>query len=136
MGIEPFLVTASCNLVLAQRLARKICVECKVETEVDPQVLRDIGFTEEQIARGPLFRGTGCRTCGDTGYKGRIALYEVMPMRDRTKEMVLQGSSAAEIKQQMIQDGVLTLRMAAINKCMESITTIDEVLRCTVSDKS
>jgi type IV pilus assembly protein PilB len=136
MGIEPFLVTASCNLVLAQRLARKICVECKVETEVDPTVLRDIGFTEEQITRGPQYRGTGCRACGDTGYKGRIALYEVMPMTDRIKELVLQGSSAAEIKQQMIQDGVLSLRMAAINKCMDSVTTIDEVLRCTMSDRA
>jgi type IV pilus assembly protein PilB len=136
MGIEPFLVTASCNLILAQRLARKICTECKVETEMDPQVLRDVGFTEELIASGPMYRGTGCRACGDTGYKGRIALYEVMPMKDRLKEMVLQGSSAAEIKQQMIQDGVLTLRMAAINKCLEGVTTVDEVLRCTVSDKS
>ncbi|MFI5307946.1 MAG: type IV-A pilus assembly ATPase PilB [Polyangiales bacterium] len=136
MGIEPFLVTASCNLVLAQRLARKICTECKVETEIDPQVLKDVGFTEELMAKGPQYRGTGCRTCGDTGYKGRIALYEVMPMRDRLKEMVLQGSSAAEIKQQMIQDGVLTLRMAAINKVMDGVTTVDEVLRCTVSDKS
>jgi type IV pilus assembly protein PilB len=136
MGIEPFLVTASCNLVLAQRLARKICTECRVETEIDPQVLADVGFSEEQVARGPQFRGTGCRACGDTGYKGRIALYEVMPMKDRLKEMVLQGSSAAEIKQQMIQDGVLTLRMAAINKCMDGVTTVDEVLRCTVSDKN
>ena len=136
MGIEPFLVTASCNLILAQRLARKICQECKVETEIDPVVLADVGFTEEQIARGPLYRGTGCRACGDTGYKGRIALYEVMPMRDRIKEMVLQGGSSAEIKQQMIQDGVLSLRMAAINKAMDGVTTIDEVLRCTVSDRS
>jgi type IV pilus assembly protein PilB len=135
MGIEPFLVTAACNLVLAQRLARKICQECKVETEIDPQVLRDIGFTEEQIARGPLFRGTGCRTCGDSGYKGRIALYEVMPMTDRLKEMVLQGSSAAELKQAMVQNGVNTLRMAAINKCLDGVTTIDEVLRCTMSDR-
>jgi len=136
MGIEPFLVTASCNLVLAQRLARKICQECKVETEIDRQVLTDIGFTEAQMAKGPQYRGTGCRTCGDTGYKGRIALYEVMPMRDRIKEMVLQGASAAEIKQQMIQDGTLTLRMSAINKVMDGVTTVDEVLRCTVSDKS
>jgi type IV pilus assembly protein PilB len=135
MGIEPFLVTASCNLILAQRLARKICVECKVETEIDPQVLRDVGFTEEQIASGPMRRGTGCRACGDTGYKGRIALYEVMPMTDKIKEMVLQGCSAAEIKQQMIQDGVLSLRMAAINKCLDGVTTVDEVLRCTVSDR-
>ena len=136
MGIEPFLVTASCNLVLAQRLARKICQECKVETEIDAQVLKDIGFTDEQIARGPQYRGTGCRACGDTGYKGRIALYEVMPMKDKMKEMVLQGCSAAELKQQMIQDGVNTLRMAAINKVMDGVTTIDEVLRCTVSDRS
>jgi type IV pilus assembly protein PilB len=136
MGIEPFLVTASCNLVLAQRLARKICTECKVQTEVDPSVLRDVGFTEEQIGKGGLCRGTGCRTCGDTGYKGRIALYEVMPMRDKLKEMVLQGCSAAELKQQMIDSGTLTLRMAAINKCMDGVTTIDEVLRCTVSDKA
>jgi type IV pilus assembly protein PilB len=135
MGIEPFLVTAACNLVLAQRLARKICQECKVETEIDPTVLRDIGFSEEQIARGPLFRGTGCRTCGDSGYKGRIALYEVMPMTDKIKEMVLQGSSAAEIKQAMIAGGVNTLRMAAINKCLDGTTTIDEVLRCTMSDR-
>jgi type IV pilus assembly protein PilB len=136
MGIEPFLVTASCNLVLAQRLARKICTECKVETEIDAQVLRDIGFTEEQIARGPQYRGTGCRACGDTGYKGRIALYEVMPMKDKMKEMVLQGCSAAELKQQMIQDNIHTLRMAAINKVIDGVTTIDEVLRCTVSDRA
>jgi len=134
MGIEPFLVTASVNLILAQRLARKICVDCKVETEVDPTVMADVGFTEEQIEKGTLCRGTGCRTCGDTGYKGRIALYEVMPMTDRLKEMVLQGCSTAELKEQMIQDGVLTLRMSAIKKALEGVTTVDEVLRCTVAD--
>jgi type IV pilus assembly protein PilB len=96
--------------------------------------MTDVGFTEEQIAAGPLYRGTGCRTCGDTGYKGRIALYEVMPMTDRIKEMVLQGCSTAEIKEQMILDGVLSLRMSAIKKSMEGVTTVDEVLRCTVAD--
>jgi len=136
MGIEPFLVTAACNLVLAQRLARKICVDCKVDTEIDPDVLRDVGFSEEQIKKGGLKRGTGCRTCSDSGYKGRIALYEVMPLTDKLKEMVLQGCSAAELKQQMIADKINTLRMAAINKCMDGVTTIDEVLRCTVSDRS
>jgi type IV pilus assembly protein PilB len=133
MGIEPFLVTASVNLVLAQRLARRICSECRVETEVDEQVLLEAGFTDEQ-AKGPLYRGTGCRTCGDTGYKGRVALYEVMPMTDRLKEMVLQGCSSAEIKAQMIAGGVDSLRMAAIKKALEGITTIDEVLRTTVHD--
>jgi type IV pilus assembly protein PilB len=133
MGIEPFLVTASVNLVLAQRLARRICSECRVETEVDEQVLLEAGFTDEQ-AKGPLYRGTGCRTCGDTGYKGRVALYEVMPMTDRLKEMVLQGCSSAEIKAQMIAGGVDSLRMAAIKKALDGITTIDEVLRTTVHD--
>jgi type IV pilus assembly protein PilB len=136
MGIEPFLVTAACNLVLAQRLARKICADCKVDTEVDPEVLVDIGFTPAQIAQGGLKRGSGCRTCSDSGYKGRIALYEVMPLTDKLKEMVLQGCSAAELKQQMIADGIATLRMAAINKTLDGVTTVDEVLRCTVSDKS
>ncbi|MDD9939254.1 MAG: type IV-A pilus assembly ATPase PilB [Myxococcales bacterium] len=133
MGIEPFLVTASVNLVLAQRLARKICGECRIETEVDEQVLVDSGFTEAQSNK-PLYRGAGCRACGDTGYKGRVALYEVMPMNDRLKEMVLQGCSTAEIKAQMIQDGVNTLRMAAIVKAIEGVTTIDEVLRVTMGD--
>jgi len=132
----PFLVTAACNLVLAQRLARKICTDCKVDTEVDHEVLRDIGFTPEQIAQGGLKRGSGCRTCSDSGYKGRIALYEVMPLTDKLKEMVLQGCSAAELKQQMILDKILTLRMAAINKTLDGVTTVDEVLRCTVSDRS
>ena len=136
MGIEPFLVTAACNLVLAQRLARKICPDCKVDTEVDASVLEDVGFTPEQIKQGGLKRGSGCRTCGDTGYKGRVALYEVMPLTDKLKEMVLQGCSAAELKAQMVQDQINTLRMAGINKCLDGTTTVDEVLRCTVSDRS
>lgn len=136
MGIEPFLVTASVNLILAQRLARKICADCKVETEIEKQVLVDTGFTEEQITTGKVYRGAGCRTCGDTGYKGRIALYEAMPMTDRLKEMVLQGCSAAELKVQMVQDGINTLRMAGINKCLAGVTTVEEIHRCTVSDRS
>jgi len=136
MGIEPFLVTAACNLILAQRLVRKICVDCKVETPLDVEAMREVGFSEEQLATGKLYRGTGCRTCGDTGYKGRMALYEVMPMKDKIKEMVLQGSSSAEVKQQMIASGTSSLRMSAIKKALDGVTTVDEVLRCTVSDKS
>ena len=135
MGVEPFLGHRRVNLVLAQRLARKICAECKVETAVEPQALRDVGFTEEQIsARGKLMKGTGCQTCGDTGYKGRIALYEVMPMTDTLKEMVLQGCSTAELKAEMIRGGMNTLRMSGINKILDGVTTIDEVLRVTMSD--
>jgi type IV pilus assembly protein PilB len=136
MGVEPFLVTASVNLILAQRLARKICTECKVETEIDPDALAQAGFSDEQIKRATLFKGAGCRTCGDSGYKGRIALYEVMPMTDRLKEMVLQGASSAELKQQMISEGINTLRLSGINKILEGTTTLEEICRVTVSDKS
>jgi type IV pilus assembly protein PilB len=136
MGVEPFLVTASVNLILAQRLARKICAECKVETEVDPDALALAGFSDEQIKKATLFKGAGCRTCGDSGYKGRIALYEVMPMTDRLKEMVLQGASSAELKQQMISEGINTLRLSGINKILEGTTTLEEISRVTVSDKA
>ncbi|HEY2732483.1 MAG TPA: type IV-A pilus assembly ATPase PilB, partial [Polyangiales bacterium] len=119
MGVEPFLVTASVNLILAQRLARKICTDCKVESEIDESALVQAGFNDEQLKRAQLFKGAGCRTCGDSGYKGRIALYEVMPMTDRLKEMVLQGASSAELKQEMIAEGISTLRMSGINKCLE-----------------
>jgi len=135
MGIEPFLVTAAVNVILAQRLARKICNDCKAEVEVDAETLRDIGFTEEQIATGVIRKGAGCKTCNDTGYKGRVALYEVMPMTDRLKEMVLQGCSTAELKEQMIAEGIKTLRMSAISKCLEGVTTIDEILRNTSADR-
>ncbi len=136
MGVEPFLVTASVNCILAQRLARKICVECKVEAEIDPAALEIAGFSPEQIKGARLMKGSGCRTCGDSGYKGRIALYEVMPMTDRLKEMVLQGASSAELKQEMIAEGINTLRMSGINKILDGVTTVEEVCRVTVSDKN
>ena len=134
MGVEPFLVTASLNLILAQRLARKICPECKEPAEKHAQRLRDMGMTEEQIASSTIYHGKGCGNCGDTGYRGRIALYEVMPFIDSLKELVLQGASAAELKTEMIQSGIATLRMAGINKIIEGVTTPEEVLRSTVAD--
>ncbi len=134
MGVEPFLVTASVNLILAQRLARKICPDCKEVAEKHPERLRDMGMTEEQIASGTIHRGAGCGSCNDTGYRGRIALYEVMPFLDEFKELVLQGASAAELKAEMIQNGIPTLRMAGINKILEGVTTPEEVLRTTVAD--
>src|SRR5687767_8801790 len=112
MGVEPFLITASVNLVLAQRLARRICADCKRETPIDRQALLDMGFTEEQLANNPqVMKGAGCQTCNGSGYKGRVALYEVMRFHDELKERVLQGASAAELKQAAIARGMLTLRM-------------------------
>ncbi len=134
MGVEPFLITASVNLVLAQRLARKICVDCKAPIEIEPGALKEIGFTDEQIATGNLMKGAGCRTCNNTGYKGRVALYEVMRFSDNLKEMVLGGSSAADLKMAAIKGGMLTLRMSGITKVLDGVTTTEEILRVTMSD--
>jgi type IV pilus assembly protein PilB len=134
MGIEPFLVTASVNLVLAQRLSRRICADCKMPEEKHPEALAKMGFTEEQIRKATIMKGRGCNTCNNTGYKGRVALYEVMPFTDPLKELVLQGASAAELKTEMIRGGVQSLRMAGIQKIMEGVTTPEEVLRTTVDD--
>lgn len=135
MGVEPFLVTASVNLVLAQRLARRICEDCKMEVNVERSVLVDLGVPEEDIPRTQVFRGAGCRACNGTGYRGRIALYEVMPFTEQLKEMVLQGCSTAELKEEMIRQGVGTLRTSGIEKIRAGITTIDEVLRVTAADR-
>jgi type IV pilus assembly protein PilB len=134
MGVEPFLVTASVNLVVAQRLARKICVDCKEPAEKHPEALAKMGMSQEQIASAMVMRGRGCKTCNNTGYKGRIALYEVMPFTDELKELVLQGASAAELKHEMIRGGTNSLRLAGINKILEGVTTPEEVLRTTVDD--
>ncbi|MGB0680388.1 MAG: type IV-A pilus assembly ATPase PilB [Polyangiales bacterium] len=135
MGIEPFLVTASVNLVLAQRLVRRICSECKTMVPAEREVLEDAGFRGEALeSTREVARGRGCKVCNDTGYKGRVALYEVMPFGDGLKEQVLQGASTAELKAQMIKDGIQTLRMAGIEKVRAGMTTIDEILRVTAAD--
>jgi type IV pilus assembly protein PilB len=134
MGVEPFLITASVNLVLAQRLARRVCPDCKQELPVDRETLLDIGFTEEQAAQTTVMKGAGCATCNNTGYKGRVALYEVMRFNDNLKEMVLQGASTAELKLAAIKAGMSTLRVAGIRKVMEGMTTPEEILRVTMAD--
>lgn len=133
MGIEPFLVTASCNLVVAQRLARKSVSIVKSQQKSIPMRCK-LGMSDEQIATANIMQGKGCGTCNNTGYKGRVALYEVMPFLDPLKELVLQGASAAEIKTEMIRNGVQSLRMAGIAKILAGMTTPEEILRCTVDD--
>jgi type IV pilus assembly protein PilB len=135
MGVEPFLVTASTNLILAQRLARKICGECKQPVDTPPmQALIDLGVKPELAKEAKLFKGTGCRTCSNTGYKGRIALYEVMPFTEPLKELVLQGASTSELKAEAIRLGMKTLRMSGCSKILEGVTTIEEVGRVTAAD--
>jgi type IV pilus assembly protein PilB len=134
MGVEPFLITASVNLVLAQRLARKVCSDCRQPIKLEASVLTDMGFTKDQVGKGTLMKGAGCRVCNGTGYKGRVALYEVMRFNDTLKEMVLQGSSTAELKAAAIKGGMITLRMSGISKVLDGVTTTEEILRVTMAD--
>ena len=136
MGVEPFLITASLNLILAQRLARKICGDCKAEIPKDEKVLREVGMTEEQIAGAKMYKGagTGCKTCNGSGYKGRVALYEVMRMNDTIREMILQGASTAELKIGAIKSGMSSLRMSGNAKILAGVTTPAEVMRVTMAD--
>jgi type IV pilus assembly protein PilB len=134
MGVEPFLITASVNLVLAQRLARRICADCKKPLEIEEKSLKDMGFSEENMKDVVIYKGVGCSNCNGTGYKGRIALYEVMRFTDDLKEMVLQGASSAELKMAAAKLGMSTLRMSGIRKIVEGMTTPEEVLRVTMAD--
>lgn len=134
MGIEPFLVSSSVILILAQRLARKVCTQCKEEEKVPLQALLKIGFPEEEAKTVKCFRGKGCSTCNNSGYKGRIALYEVMPIGDEIRELILEGASANEIKKASVRLGMKTLRMSGLSKVKDEVTSIEEVLRVTFGD--
>ena len=134
MGIEPLLVSASVILVVAQRLARKICQNCKAEHEVSETALLKIGFPPDKIKDVKCYMGMGCPECNNTGYKGRIALYEIMSVKDALRELILQGASSADIKKEAVRFGMSTLRQSGINKVMDGVTTIEELLRVTFED--
>ena len=136
MGIEPFLVTASLNLILAQRLCRKLCQVCKKPAEnVEDQALLEAGFAADKIGSFTTFQPVGCRECNERGYRGRVAVYEVMPFWDGLKELVINGASAAELKQEAIRLGMQTLRMSALNKVMAGVSTLEEALANTAPDR-
>jgi type IV pilus assembly protein PilB len=135
MGIEPFLVTASLNLILAQRLCRKLCQNCKKPADIPEQALLDAGTPPDRIGSFTPHEPGGCRDCNDRGYRGRVAVYEVMPFWDGLKELVINGASAAELKQEAIRLGMSTLRMSGLNKMMAGVTTLAEVLGNTAPDR-
>jgi type IV pilus assembly protein PilB len=134
MGIEPFLVSSSLNLVLAQRLARRICQECREEVKIQPRALLDAGMKPERIKGLSICRGRGCDHCNTTGFRGRVALYEVMPVREDLKDLVLRGGSALDIRREAVRLGMKTLRQAGLSKLEEGVTTLEEVLRVTAPD--
>ncbi len=134
MGVEPFLVASSINIIVAQRLARRICDNCKEKYSVNPEVLINIGLSPAEAKHTEVYFGKGCTKCSGTGYKGRIALYECMPMTEELKDFVLNGASAAEIKREAARQGMSTLRISGLKQLQAGVTTIEEVLRVTAPD--
>ncbi|GAC1634780.1 MAG: type IV-A pilus assembly ATPase PilB [Candidatus Acidiferrum sp.] len=132
MGIEPFLVATSVNLICAQRLVRRICANCKEQLDLPEQALIDAGYTPEEAKTTKIYHGKGCTTCNKGGYKGRTGLYEVMEINDELRELILVGASALELKKKAIEQGMITLRRSGLIKCALGQTTLDEVLRETV----
>ena len=133
MGIEPFLVATSVNLIQAQRLIRRICKDCKKDHPTPVEVLEEIGFSPEEARKLKTYKGKGCPSCNDTGYKGRIGLYEVMEITDEIRELILIGASALELRKKSIEDGMVSLRESGLHKIRNGVTTIEEVLRETVA---
>ncbi|HEV7860454.1 MAG TPA: type IV-A pilus assembly ATPase PilB [Pyrinomonadaceae bacterium] len=133
MGIEPFLVATSVNLIQAQRLIRRVCKNCKQELTAPPEALIEVGFSPEEAKALKVFKGKGCATCNNTGYKGRIGLYEVLEVTDDIRELILIGASALELRRKAIEDGMITLRESGLHKIRQGITTIEEVVRETVA---
>lgn len=134
MGIEPFLVASAVNLVTAQRLGRRLCSECKEPDNISKQALLDAGVSPDEVDDFVCYKGRGCSNCNESGYKGRVGIYQVMPMFDEIREMVLAGANTAEIKRESMRLGVRTMRQSALLKLKEGVTSYSEVLRCTVSD--
>ena len=132
MGIEPFLVATSVHLIAAQRLVRRICKACKEEISTPHKVLVEAGFSPEEAKKIKLYRGKGCPLCNATGYKGRVALYEVMEISDDIRELILVGASALELRKKSIENGMISLRGSGLRKIKDGVTTLEEVLRETV----
>ncbi|HWO40240.1 MAG TPA: type IV-A pilus assembly ATPase PilB [Candidatus Eisenbacteria bacterium] len=136
MGVEPFLLTSSINLIAAQRLVRKICEHCKEPIETSATTLINVGVDPAEVSAGfPTMHGRGCPNCNGTGYRGRVAIYEILVMHEGLKELILRGASTIELKREAVKLGMSTLRMSALAKVREGLTTIEETIRVTDADK-
>ncbi len=134
MGIEPFLVAASTILIASQRLVRKVCPQCKGEEKIPAPALIKLGFSEEEAGSVKCFRGKGCPACNNAGYRGRIGLYELMPMKDEIKELTLEGASSDEIKKAAVRLGMRTLRISGLTKIKNGTTSVEEIVRATFGE--
>ena len=134
MGIEPFLIIGALNVIVAQRLCRRICVNCRTEMKIDPEALVKCGFAPASAQKLKVYHGKGCEVCGGTGYKGRVAIYEVMDVNAKIKDLILKNASADEMKAQAIKDGMKSLRMCALTKVAQGLTTVEEAIANSASD--
>ncbi len=134
MGIEPFLVVAALNCVVAQRLCRKICLNCRKQVQINKEELIAAGFAPSSAEKVKVFKGEGCDKCGGKGYKGRVAIYEVLAMTPKVRELILRNASTDELKAQAIKDGMKSLRMCALTKVAQGLTTIEEAIGNSASD--
>ena len=132
MGIEPFLVATSVNIIQAQRLIRRVCKDCKEEVKLPVEAYIEIGFSPEEAPTIKSYKGKGCQTCNGTGYKGRVGLYEVMEITDELRELIIIGASAIELRKRAMELGMITLRQSGLYKLREGTTTIEEVVKETV----
>jgi type IV pilus assembly protein PilB len=135
MGIEPFLVVAALNVIVAQRLCRKICINCREEKKVGVDELIACGFAPASAEKIKVFQGKGCEICNNTGYKGRVAIYEVLSVTPKVRELILRNASADDLKKQAIRDGMKTLRMCALTKVAQGLTTLEEAVSNSASDQ-
>lgn len=135
MGIEPFLVVAALNVIVAQRLCRKICINCREEKKISTEELIACGFAPASAEKIKVYQGKGCELCNNTGYKGRVAIYEVLSVTPKVRELILRNGSSDEIKKQAIRDGMKTLRMCALTKVAQGLTTLEEAVSNSASDQ-
>jgi len=134
MGVEPFLVASSVNLVLAQRLVRKVCPICRAPEELTPELRERLGLQEDE-KDFTAYRAVGCDVCHKTGYKGRTGVYEVMPVRPAIRDMIIRNAPASEIKAEALRQDMLSLRMDALLKLKAGLTSAEEVLKETAADE-
>jgi type IV pilus assembly protein PilB len=132
MGIEPFLVASSVHLICAQRLVRRVCSNCKEPAPLPPAALLQAGFAQDQIEGVQPMHGKGCERCNQTGYKGRVGLYEVMEIGEELRELILVGASGLELRRKAVEEGMITLRQSGLRKVRDGLTSIEEVVRETV----
>jgi len=135
MNVEPFLISDSVRLIMAQRLVRRLCKSCREEHKLAPDALEDIGFSADEAKKVKVYKPKGCPSCNNTGYKGRTALFEVLEVTEDIKEMILSKAQTRDIKKKAMEQGMLTLRQSGLEKIKKGITSVEEVLRVTVNDR-